>query len=55
MTASNFWKALKGETGGALIRTFIAKGVSAFGSLGLVVVMGQLYGPSGVGVYVVVN
>lgn len=51
MTASNFWKALKGETGGALIRTFIAKGVSAFGSLGLVVVMGQLYGPSGVGVY----
>jgi len=42
---------LNGETGRALIRTFLAKGVSAFGALGLVVIVGQLYGPKGVGVY----
>ena len=39
------------ETGGALLRTFITKGVSVFGALGLFVVIGQLYGPRGVGVY----
>ncbi|MCP5018543.1 MAG: hypothetical protein GY938_25175 [Ketobacter sp.] len=39
------------ETGRALLRTFIAKGVSVFGALGLFVVIGQLYGPRGVGVY----
>lgn len=42
---------LNGEMGRALIRTFLAKGVSAFGALGLVVIVGQLYGPKGVGVY----
>lgn len=42
---------LRGETGRALVRTFMARAVSAFGALGLVVVVGQLYGPKGVGVY----
>jgi len=42
---------LRGETGSALIRTFLAKGISAFGALGLVMVIGHLYGPKGVGVY----
>lgn len=42
---------LRSETGLALIRTFLAKGAAAFGALGLVVVLGQLYGPEGVGVY----
>ncbi|GHC35094.1 oligosaccharide flippase family protein [Aidingimonas halophila] len=35
----------------ALIRTFIARGIAALGSLALVVVIGRLYGASGVGVY----
>ncbi len=34
-----------------MLRTFLAKGVSAFGILGLVVIVGHLYGPEGVGVY----
>ena len=42
---------LMGRTGRALLRTFLAKGVSAFGILGLVVIVGHLYGPEGVGVY----
>jgi len=42
---------LRGETGKALVRTFLAKGISAFGALGLIVVVGHLYGPDGVGVY----
>lgn len=42
---------LRGETGKALMRTFLAKGISAFGALGLIVVVGHLYGPDGVGVY----
>lgn len=49
--AMSFLSRLRGETGRALIRTFLAKGVSAFGALGLVVIVGQLYGPKGVGVY----
>lgn len=44
---------LRGKTGRALLRTFIAKGASAFGMLGLVVVIGHLYGPQGVGVYAI--
>ena len=42
---------LRGDTGRALVRTFMARAVSAFGALGLVVVVGPLYGPKGVGVY----
>ncbi|WP_288368517.1 hypothetical protein [uncultured Alcanivorax sp.] len=42
---------LKGETAKTLIRTFLAKGMSAFGALGLIMIVGQLYGPKGVGVY----
>ena len=49
--AASLWARLRGETGLALARTFLAKGVSAFGALALVVVVGQLYGPAGVGVY----
>ena len=33
------------------MRTFLAKGMSAFGALALVAVVGQFYGPKGVGVY----
>lgn len=42
---------LKGEMALTLGRTFLARGVAALGSLVLVVVLGRLYGPAGVGVY----
>ena len=35
----------------ALARTFIARGIGAFGGLMLVIVLGRLYGPAGVGVF----
>ncbi|WP_148255527.1 lipopolysaccharide biosynthesis protein [Aidingimonas lacisalsi] len=35
----------------ALIRTFIARGIAALGSLALVIVIGRLYGAAGVGVF----
>lgn len=42
---------LKGEMVIALFRTFVARGVAALGSLLLVVVLGRLYGPEGVGAF----
>ncbi len=41
----------KGEMAFALIRTFIARGIAALGSLALVIVIGRLYGAAGVGVF----
>lgn len=41
----------KGEVPYALLRTFIARGVAALGSLILILVIGRLYGAAGVGVY----
>lgn len=48
---SSFQSRLRSDTGRALIRTFLAKAVSALGALALVVVVGRLYGPEGVGVF----
>ncbi len=42
---------IRSGTARALLRTFLARGVVSFGALGLVVVVGHLYGPQGVGVY----
>lgn len=42
---------LNGEMGRALIRTFMARAVAALGTLVFAVVVGRLYGPTGVGVY----
>lgn len=42
---------LKGEMALALFRTFVARGIAALGSLLLVVVLGRLYGPEGVGAF----
>ncbi len=44
-------KQFRSELGLALLRTFIARGVSALGGLLLVVVLGRLYGPNGVGLF----
>lgn len=41
----------KGEMALTLGRTFLARGIAALGSLALVVVIGRVYGASGVGVY----
>ena len=43
--------ALKGELGLALVRTFIARGIAAFGGVVLFIVLGRLYGAEGVGVF----
>jgi len=48
---ASLFTRLTGETGKALIRTFFAKAISAFGALALVVIVGRLYGPEGVGVF----
>ena len=40
-----------GEAGSALMRTFFARGVAALGALGLVIIIGNLYGANGVGVF----
>lgn len=42
---------LRGEMGQALIRTFIARSIAALGTIGVTIVIGRLYGPSGVGVF----
>jgi O-antigen/teichoic acid export membrane protein len=42
---------IKGEMALALIRTFIARGIAALGSLLFIVVLGRLYGPEGVGAF----
>ncbi|UYG06069.1 lipopolysaccharide biosynthesis protein [Halomonas sp. M4R1S46] len=42
---------LKGDLILPLARTFIARGIAALGGLLLVVVLGRLYGPAGVGVF----
>lgn len=44
-------KRFQGELALALLRTFIARGIAALGGLLLVVVLGRLYGPTGVGVF----
>lgn len=41
------------ELGRALMRTFVARGVAALGTLALALVVGQLYGPEGMGVYAI--
>lgn len=41
---------LNSDLGFALLRTFSARGVAALGALGLLFVVGRLYGPVGVGV-----
>lgn len=47
----NIKQRLTSEIGLALIRTFIARGIAAFGGIFLGVVLGRLYGPEGVGVF----
>ncbi|MDN3554930.1 lipopolysaccharide biosynthesis protein [Halomonas maura] len=42
---------LKGDLILPLARTFIARGIAALGGLLLVMVLGQLYGPAGVGIF----
>jgi len=42
---------VKGEMALALARTFIARAIAAVGSLFLVIALGRIYGPEGVGVY----
>src|SRR5699024_328847 len=42
---------VRGDLGRALVRTFMARGVAALGSLVLALVIGRVYGPAGVGVY----
>lgn len=37
--------------GRALVLTFLARGIAAFGSLALALVIGRIYGPEGMGVY----
>lgn len=37
--------------GRALVRTFLARGIAAVGSLALALVIGRIYGPAGMGVY----
>lgn len=49
--SSSLFVRMRSNTGRVLIRTFLAKVVSALGTLGLVVVVGRLYGPQGVGVF----
>lgn len=44
------FRALNSDLGFALLRTFSARGVAALGALGLLFVVGRLYGPVGVGV-----
>lgn len=41
---------LNSDLGVALLRTFSARGIAALGALGLLFVVGRLYGPAGVGV-----
>lgn len=41
----------RGEMGRTLIRTFLARGIAALGSLVLALVIGQIYGTTGMGVY----
>lgn len=41
---------LNGEMGRSLIRTFAARAIAALGAFGLLLVVGRLYGPEGVGV-----
>lgn len=52
-----YFKALikrsSGSFGRALIRTFLARGLAAAGSLALLLVVGHLYGPEGAGVYAI--
>ena len=43
--------AFKGELGLVLVRTFIARGIAAFGGVMLFIVLGRLYGAEGVGVF----
>lgn len=42
---------LRGEMGRALIRTFVARAIAALGALALLLVIGRLYGPEGVGIF----
>lgn len=41
---------LKGELASDFIRTFLTRGLTAFGAMILIIIVGRLYGPSGVGV-----
>lgn len=47
----SFMKRLRGEMGRALVRTFIARAIAMLGLLALTLVVGRLYGTSGMGVY----
>jgi len=42
---------LGSEIGRAMMRTFIARAVAALGAVSLVLVVGRLYGPEGVGTF----
>lgn len=46
-----FKQKLKGDLVAPMIRTFIARGIAAVGGLLLIVVLGRLHGPAGVGVF----
>src|SRR5699024_6654603 len=48
---ANIVKKFRGGLAGALARTFLARGIASFGSFILVVVLGRMYGASGVGVF----
>lgn len=51
MSLSLRFKRFNSELIIALARTFIARGIAAFGGLMLVIVLGRLYGAAGVGVF----
>ena len=48
---SRLLSLLYSDSGKVLVRTFLAKAISALGVLGLVAVVGRLYGPQGLGVF----
>lgn len=51
MSLSRRLKRFNSELAIALARTFIARGIAASGGLMLIIVLGRLYGPAGVGVF----
>ncbi|WP_082388585.1 lipopolysaccharide biosynthesis protein [Cobetia sp. UCD-24C] len=51
MSLSQYLERFKSEIITALAKTFIARGIAAVGGLMLVIVLGRLYGTSGVGIF----
>lgn len=49
--SSRFSSLLRSELRRAIVRTFIARGITALGSFALIVVLARLYGTHGVGVF----